>query len=238
MISLILWSLMIVVSLKYVILIMRANNRGEGGIMALLALATSSVADRPRLRYGLLIAGVFGAALFFGDGVITPAISVLSAVEGLEVATPQLKPYVVPIALVVLIALFLVQKKGTAGIGKVFGPIMVLWFGVLALTGVVDIVKTPAILAALNPFVGIGFLLEHGWVGFVSLGSVVLALTGAEALYADMGHFGGRRSGSRGSAWCSRRSDQLPGPGRLAAGRPGQWTARSSIGSRRGLCTR
>jgi len=189
-ISLILWSLMIVVSLKYVILIMRANNRGEGGIMALLALATSSVADRPRLRYGLLIAGVFGAALFFGDGVITPAISVLSAVEGLEVATPQLKPYVVPIALVVLIALFLVQKKGTAGIGKVFGPIMVLWFGVLALTGLVDIIKTPAILTALNPFVGIGFLLEHGWVGFVSLGSVVLALTGAEALYADMGHFG------------------------------------------------
>ncbi len=128
--------------------------------------------------------------MFFGDGVITPAISVLSAVEGLEVATPQLKPYVVPIALVVLIILFLVQKKGTAGIGKVFGPIMVLWFGILALTGVIDIIKTPSILAALNPFVGIGFLLQHGWVGFVSLGSVVLALTGAEALYADMGHFG------------------------------------------------
>ena len=189
-VSLILWSLLIVVSLKYVTLIMRASNHGEGGIMALLALATSSVASRPRLRHGLLIAGVFGAALFFGDGVITPAISVLGAVEGLEVAAPHLKPYVLPITLAVLVALFLVQKKGTAGIGAVFGPIMVLWFGVLALAGLMDIFKAPAVLAALNPLAGINFLLQHGWLAFVSLGSVVLALTGAEALYADMGHFG------------------------------------------------
>ena len=189
-VSLILWSLMIVVSLKYVTLIMRANNRGEGGVMALLALAASSVAHRPQLHRGLVIAGVFGAALFFGDGVITPAISVLSAVEGLEVAAPQLKPYVVPIALAVLIGLFLVQKKGTAGIGAVFGPVMVIWFGVLALIGLVHIVKAPAILAALNPLAGLGFLSHYGWLGFVSLGAVVLALTGAEALYADMGHFG------------------------------------------------
>ncbi len=189
-ISLILWSLMVVVSLKYVTLIMRANNGGEGGIMALLALAASSVKDRPRLRRVLLVAGVFGAALFYGDGVITPAISVLSAVEGLELAAPQLKSFVVPIALGVLIALFAFQRRGTAGIGAVFGPIMVVWFVLLGAIGIVGIVKTPSILAALSPFAGLAFLLHHGWLAFVALGSVVLALTGAEALYADMGHFG------------------------------------------------
>ena len=189
-VSLILWSLLIVVSLKYVTLIMRASNHGEGGIMALLALATTSVANRRRLRHGLLIAGVGGAALFFGDGVITPAISVLSAVEGLEVAAPHLKPFVLPVTLAVLIALFVLQKRGTAGIGAVFGPIMVLWFGFLALVGLMNIFRAPAVLSALNPFAGIDFLLQHGWPAFVSLGSVVLALTGAEALYADMGHFG------------------------------------------------
>ena len=189
-ISLILWSLVVVVSFKYVILIMRANNRGEGGIMALVALASSAVTDRPVLRRGLLTAGVFGAALFYGDGVITPAISVLSAVEGLKVAAPHLQPYVVPLTLAVLISLFFVQKRGTAGIGKVFGPIMVLWFLVLAISGTLNIVKAPAILKALNPLMGLDFLLQNGWVAFVSLGAVVLALTGAEALYADMGHFG------------------------------------------------
>lgn len=189
-ISLIVWSLIVVVSLKYVALIMRANNRGEGGVMALLALAASSVADRPRLRGMLLLAGVFGAALFFGDSVITPAISVLSAVEGLEVAAPHLKPYVVPISLAVLITLFLAQRKGTAGVGTVFGPVMVAWFGVLGVVGLANIFAAPQVLAALNPFVGLGFLLTHGWIAFVSLGAVVLALTGAEALYADMGHFG------------------------------------------------
>jgi KUP system potassium uptake protein len=189
-VSLIIWSLMIVVTLKYVTLIMRAHNHGEGGIMALLALASSSVMDRPRLRNALLLIGVFGAALFYGDGVITPAISVLSAVEGLEVAEPLLKPYVVPIALAVLVVLFLMQRRGTAGIGAVFGPVMVLWFGVIAVAGVLNIGRAPAILDAFNPFVGLGFLIRNGWVAFVSLGAVVLALTGAEALYADMGHFG------------------------------------------------
>lgn len=189
-ISLIIWSLVIVVSLKYVTLIMRASNAGEGGIMALLSLATSSVSDRPRLRRALLIAGVVGAALFYGDGVITPAISVLSAVEGLKVAEPHLQPYVVPISLVVLIGLFLVQKRGTAGIGAVFGPVMVVWFAVLAISGLSNIVAAPGIVRALDPSSGLRFLQEHGWVAFVSLGAVVLALTGAEALYADMGHFG------------------------------------------------
>jgi KUP system potassium uptake protein len=189
-VSLVLWSLLMVVSLKYVTLIMRANNQGEGGIMALLAMAAAAVSSRPLLRRGLLIAGVFGAALFYGDGVITPAISVLSAVEGLEIATPQLKPYVVPISLAVLSLLFAIQKHGTAGVGRVFGPVMLIWFAVLAIIGLVGIGREPAILAAFNPFAGLGFLVQHGWLGFVALGSVVLALTGAEALYADMGHFG------------------------------------------------
>jgi KUP system potassium uptake protein len=188
--SLIFWSLMVVVSLKYVILIMRADNHGEGGIMALLALAVSSVADRPGLRHVLLMLGVFGAALFYGDGVITPAISVLSAVEGVELVTPLLKPYVVQITLVILVALFLMQKRGTAGIGKVFGPVMVAWFAVLAVIGVVNLLKAPQVLTALNPLAGLSFCLHHGWLAFVALGSIVLAVTGAEALYADMGHFG------------------------------------------------
>ena len=188
--SLIFWSLMIVVSLKYVILIMRADNHGEGGIMALLALAVSSVADRPRLRHVLLMLGVFGAALFYGDGVITPAISVLSAVEGVELVTPLLKPYVVQITLVILIVLFVMQKRGTSGIGKVFGPVMVVWFAVLAVVGVANLLQAPQVLEALNPLAGVSFCLHHGWLAFVALGSVVLAVTGAEALYADMGHFG------------------------------------------------
>ncbi len=189
-VSLIFWSLMIVVSLKYVTLIMRADNHGEGGIMALLALAARSVADRPRLRHMLLMSGVFGAALFYGDGVITPAISVLSAVEGLELAVPALTPYVVQITLVVLIALFLVQKRGTAGIGAVFGPVMIAWFLLLAATGLIHIVEAPVILTALNPMSALDFAVRHRGLAFVALGSVVLALTGAEALYADMGHFG------------------------------------------------
>ena len=189
-VSLIFWSLMVVVTLKYVTLIMRADNHGEGGIMALLALAASSVADKPKLRHMLLMSGVFGAALFYGDGVITPAISVLSAVEGLELATPALTPYVVQITLVVLVILFMLQKRGTAGIGAVFGPVMVAWFLVLAGSGLVHLLRAPAILAALNPLAGLEFALQHRWQAFVALGSVVLALTGAEALYADMGHFG------------------------------------------------
>ena len=189
-VSLIFWSLMVVVTLKYVTLIMRADNHGEGGIMALLALAASSVADKPKLRHVLLMSGVFGAALFYGDGVITPAISVLSAVEGLELAVPSLTPYVVQITLVVLVVLFMLQKRGTAGIGALFGPVMVIWFLVLAGAGLVHLLEVPAILAALNPLAGLEFALLHRWLAFVALGSVVLALTGAEALYADMGHFG------------------------------------------------
>jgi KUP system potassium uptake protein len=191
-VSLIFWSLTIVVSLKYVVLIMRANNHGEGGIMALLALAASSVASRPRLRRALLAAGVMGAALFYGDSVITPAISVLSAVEGLQVAAPTLKPYVIPVTLIALIVLFVMQKRGTAGIGAVFGPVMVIWFVILAGAGLVNILDDPRSLAALDPFAALAFCLHHRWLAFVALGAVVLSLTGAEALYADMGHFGKR----------------------------------------------
>jgi KUP system potassium uptake protein len=189
-ISLIVWGLMIIVSLKYVTLILRANNHGEGGAMALMALALSSVTQRSRWYFPLMLIGLFGAALFYGDGVITPAISVLSAVEGLEVATPAFKPYVVPLTVVVLVALYMVQSKGTAGIGKWFGPIMLVWFMALAAMGVVNIVQRPDILWALNPLHAFRFLAENRWLAFVALGAVVLAFTGAEALYADMGHFG------------------------------------------------
>ena len=191
-VSLIFWSLMIVVSLKYVVLILRANNHGEGGIMALLALAASSVKSRPRLRRALLVVGVMGAALFFGDSVITPAISVLSAVEGLEVVEPALKTYVIPVTLVAIIVLFVTQKHGTSGIGAVFGPVMVLWFFVIAAAGIANILVAPVVLYALNPLEGLRFCAHHHWLAFVALGAVVLSLTGAEALYADMGHFGKR----------------------------------------------
>jgi len=191
-VSLIFWSLMIVVSLKYVVLILRANNHGEGGIMALLALAASSVASHRRLRHALLAVGVMGAALFFGDSVITPAISVLSAVEGLEVAEPGLKTYVIPVTLTALIVLFVTQKRGTGGIGAVFGPVMVLWFVVIGAVGLVNILSAPVVLVALDPLQGLAFCMHHRWLAFVALGAVVLSLTGAEALYADMGHFGKR----------------------------------------------
>ncbi|HWT36173.1 MAG TPA: KUP/HAK/KT family potassium transporter, partial [Paraburkholderia sp.] len=179
-VSLIFWSLTIVVSLKYVALILRANNHGEGGIMALLALAASSVASRPRLRHALLIVGVMGASLFYGDSIITPAISVLSAVEGLEVAAPFLKTCVIPVTLIALVTLFVMQKHGTSGIGAVFGPVMVIWFVVLAVVGVANVVAAPAILAALDPLAGLAFCLRHEWLAFVALGAVVLSLTGAE----------------------------------------------------------
>ena len=191
-VSAIFWTLMIVVSLKYVTLLMRANNRGEGGIMALMALATGAVRDRPRLATSLLLAGVFGASLFYGDAVLTPAISVLSAIEGLEVGTTAFKPYVLPIASGVLIALFLVQRHGTGRVGMIFGPVCVLWFAAIAAGGVYNIVRSPAVLAALNPWYALHFVTAHGISSFLVLGSVLLAITGAEALYADMGHFGGR----------------------------------------------
>jgi KUP system potassium uptake protein len=191
-VSVIFWGLMMVVTLKYVILILRADNRGEGGIMALTALASKAAGATPRRRIVLLLIGVFGGSLFYGDSVITPAISVLSAVEGLEVATPALKPYVLPISLAVLVGLFSVQRFGTAVVGKLFGPVIGVWFVVLAATGIAQIAQQPAILAALNPLHALGFVRTQGWHIFVVLGAVVLAFTGAEALYADLGHFGKR----------------------------------------------
>jgi KUP system potassium uptake protein len=189
-ISAIFWSLMVVVSLKYVILIMRADNKGEGGIMALLALASAAVRKRGRPLTAVLVAGLFGAALFYGDAVLTPAISVLSAIEGLEVGTSALEPYVLPVSVGVLIALFLLQRHGTAAIGALFGPITVLWFLALAAAGISGIARHPTILGALNPVHALGFVTRHGFASFVVLGAVLLAFTGAEALYADMGHFG------------------------------------------------
>lgn len=189
-VSTIFWALMLVVTLKYVILILRADNHGEGGGLALTALAARAVEDRPALRRGLLLLGVFGATLFYGDSLITPAISVLGAMEGLEVLTPALKPYVVPASVAILIGLFLVQRFGTAVVGRFFGPIIVLWFSVLGGVGLWHIAQQPAILAALNPLHAWDFLSARGWHMFVAVGAIVLALTGAEALYADMGHFG------------------------------------------------
>lgn len=189
-ISAIFWALMIVVSLKYVVLIMRAHNKGEGGIMALLALASSACRNHPRQYAAIVFAGLAGAALFYGDAVLTPAISVLSAVEGLEVGTTALKPYVLPIAVGVLIALFAFQRYGTALVGTLFGPIVILWFMALAAAGIYGIAQAPDILAALDPRHGLAFVTQHGFASFVVIGAVLLAFTGAEALYADMGHFG------------------------------------------------
>ncbi len=188
--SLFFWALTIVVSVKYVALIMRADNNGEGGLMALLALASMSTKDNPRMRGILVVLGVFGVALFFGDGVITPAISVLSAVEGLEVVTPTAKPYVVPISLIVLVLLFVVQRRGTGDIGKFFGPITAVWFLAIGVVGFVHIAGNPEVLRAVSPVHAIRFSFEHHQLAFITLGAVFLCVTGAEALYADMGHFG------------------------------------------------
>ncbi len=190
--SLFFWTLTIIVSLKYVALIMRADNLGEGGLMSLLALASQSVKSKPRAHAVLLVAGVFGVALFFGDGVITPAISVLSAVEGLEIVTPAAKPYVLPISLAVLTLLFVFQRRGTADIGKLFGPIMVVWFFAIAYFGFLEIVKNPSVIAAVSPIHAVRFAIDNYGLAFVTLGAVFLCVTGAEALYADMGHFGKR----------------------------------------------
>jgi len=188
--SLFFWALIIVVSVKYVSFIMRADNRGEGGIMALIALALHEAQSKPWQAKAVMVVGVLGAAMFYGDGMVTPAISVLSAVEGLEVATPALKPFVIPTTLLVLFLLFYVQRHGTAIVGSFFGPVMLLWFSTLALLGLSNIIDHPAILTALNPLYGIGFLLDNKAMALVAMGNVVLAVTGAEALYADMGHFG------------------------------------------------
>ncbi len=190
--SLVFWTLTVVVSLKYVVLILRADNHGEGGLIAMLALASVAVKDKPVLRRRLLLLGIFGTAIFFGDGVITPAVSVLGAVEGLEVAAPGLHRFVVPISLVVLTALFVAQRFGTAVVGRLFGPVTLLWFAVLSVLGGVHIFENPQVLVALSPHYALGFLLGHPGIAFVALGSVVLCVTGAEALYADLGHFGKR----------------------------------------------
>ena len=187
--SLVFWAITVVVSFKYVLFVMRADNQGEGGDMALLALAMPTLTDK-RARRALLSVGLVGAALLYGDGMITPAISVLSAVEGLSVATPLFEPYVVPIALAVLIGLFAVQVYGSGRIGRFFGPVMALWFGVLACAGLFQVVRHPEVLAAVDPRHGAAFLVRNGWTAFTVLGSVFLTLTGAEALFADMGHFG------------------------------------------------
>ncbi len=188
--SIFFWTLTTIVSLKYVLLVLRADNHGEGGLVAMLALASQSVKDRPQLRKLLLIVGIFGTCLFYGDGVITPAISVLSAVEGLEVVSPAFKKSVIPLTLVILLALFWVQKRGTAGIGKFFGPITLVWFAAIALLGLSHILSHPQILWAISPHYALGFIWHHPGTTFIILGAVVLCVTGGEALYADMGHFG------------------------------------------------
>ena len=190
--SLFFWTLTVIVSLKYVTLVLRADNHGEGGLVAMLALAAQTVKDQPRLRKWLLLVGIFGTCLFYGDGVITPAITVLGAVEGLEVISPHFKKYVVPITLVVLLLLFMVQKRGSASIGRYFGPVMVVWFVAISALGVFHIIDNPRILWAINPYYALRFIFEHPGITFIILGAVVLCVTGAEALYADMGHFGRR----------------------------------------------
>jgi len=190
--SLMFWSLILVVSVKYAGFIMRADNKGEGGIMALTALAQRSVRSSQQARWWIIVLGLFGASLFFGDGVITPAISVLGAVEGLEVVAPKLSHFVVPLAAVIVLFLFAFQNRGTGRVGAVFAPVMSLWFIVLAVLGGWHIVHNPGVLRAISPYYAIQFFLHEHWVAFFALGTVVLCITGAEALYADMGHFGKR----------------------------------------------
>ena len=190
--SLIFWALIVVISIKYLGFVLRADNHGEGGILALTALATPIKPTGRSERYWLILLGIFGAALLYGDGIITPAISVLGAMEGLSVATPGLAPFVVPITVGILIGLFWFQNKGTAKVGKVFGPVMIVWFAVLALLGAAQIAEYPAVFAAVNPVYAVRFFADTGWLGYLVLGSVFLVMTGGEALYADMGHFGKR----------------------------------------------
>ncbi|MBK1680778.1 potassium transporter Kup [Rhodocyclus tenuis] len=188
--SLIVWSLIIIVSVKYVFFILRADNRGEGGIMALIALALSDAKGNPRREKAIMLLGILGAAMFYGDGMVTPAISVLSAMEGLEVAAPGLEHFIIPLTLIVLFLLFFFQRRGSASVGALFGPIMVVWFTTLASLGIYNLLADPEVLRALNPAYGVRFLIENRGIAIVAMGAVVLAVTGAEALYADMGHFG------------------------------------------------
>lgn len=191
-ISLLFWAIVLVVGVKYLLFVMRADNNGEGGVLALMALSLRPIDSKSRLAGVLMALGIFGACMFYGDAVITPAISVMSAVEGLEIATPHLSHLVLPITIVILIALFWIQRHGTATVGKLFGPIMVLWFVVIAVLGAYHIAREPRVIAAINPYYAVSFMSAHVLQAYVVLGSVVLVLTGAEALYADMGHFGAR----------------------------------------------
>jgi KUP system potassium uptake protein len=188
--SIFFWTLTVIVSIKYVVLVLRADNNGEGGLIAMLALASQAVKDKPQLRQVLLAVGIFGTSLFYGDGVITPAITVLSAVEGLEVVSPAFKEWVVPLTLVILFCLFVVQKSGTTGIGRFFGPVTLVWFAVISVLGISHIVRHPEILSAISPHYAVMFIWRHPGTTFIILGAVVLCVTGAEALYADLGHFG------------------------------------------------
>src|SRR3954471_21281053 len=188
--SLVFWAITIIVSVKYLTFIMRADNDGEGGIMALIALIQRARLTSQAAKVSLVLLGVFGASLFYGDGMITPAISVLSAVEGLEVAAPSLDHAIVEITLAILAVLFAIQRFGTGAVGRAFGPVMAVWFGVLGLAGLREVAQHPGVLKALSPTYGAQFMFDHGGTAFIALGSIVLTVTGAEALYADMGHFG------------------------------------------------
>jgi KUP system potassium uptake protein len=193
--SLVIWALLLLISVKYIAFVMRADNRGEGGILALLSLAVAETPKglkRPLLATLLLGMGVFGAALLYGDGMITPAVSVLGAMEGLEVASTSFHPFIVPLSTIVLLGLFAAQYHGTGTVGSIFGPIMIVWFATISVLGVVSILHTPAVVASINPWYGLQFLIHNRWLGFKVMGSVFLAVTGGEALYADMGHFGAR----------------------------------------------
>ncbi|MGI8908530.1 MAG: KUP/HAK/KT family potassium transporter, partial [Candidatus Sumerlaeaceae bacterium] len=188
--SLIFWSLILVISIKYLIFILRADNNGEGGILALTALVSPILAARTANRGLLILLGVFGTALLYGDGMITPAISILSAIEGLEVATPVFGPYIIPITIVVLIGLFVIQSHGTAKVGKIFGPVTLLWFAMIAVLGIWHIADRPGVLMAVLPNHAVEFFVENRWRAFLVLGSVFLVVTGGEALYSDLGHLG------------------------------------------------
>jgi KUP system potassium uptake protein len=188
--SVIFWALIIVVTFKYVMLVLRADNNGEGGVLALTALVSRGLQSQPRRRWWLVGFGIFGAAMFYGDGMITPAISVLSAVEGLEVMAPQLHEYVVPVTLMILVGLFAIQRHGTGRVGAMFGPVMCVWFVVIAMLGISGVIRSPAVLAAINPEYAVAFFVDSPVLSFLALGAIVLAVTGTEALYADMGHFG------------------------------------------------
>ena len=190
--SLIFWALILIISIKYCVFVLRADNRGEGGILALTALATPIKIVSRSERMWLVVLGIFGAALLYGDGIITPAISVLGAIEGLNVATPLFAPYVVPVTVMIIVGLFLIQSRGTAKVGRLFGPVMLAWFFVIAALGVMQIVRFPSMITAFNPAHGFSFFMRNGWHGFLVLGTVFLVVTGGEALYADMGHFGKR----------------------------------------------